>query len=156
MTTPADVVESKAEHIFSLVETFWPLEDGVQPSALEAVKGAREVANLLYGAMEEAGIPLSHGLCLLVCCKGEKPMPLPFFSGESQLVSDSEMVQGIVKKQWELIGILFGIVEAEKGALRLHTRGFDNSERTGRLLSAMHVKIATDFKRGKLMKVRQN
>lgn len=151
---------SKAEEVFSLVGTFWPPEaDGAHLSknAADAVRGCRVVATTLFDAMKEAGIPLQHGACVLVCAtEADKLASIPFLSCETPDNEDPETERLVLRKKLEPVGIALMLGDAEKKKLLMQARGFENTERTERLLSTVIEKWRTDARAGKMSTARYN
>jgi hypothetical protein len=134
---------SKAETIFSLIETFWPIPEDTRLSPEDAVAGGRAVANNLFGAMVEAGLSAKDGMCALICAKGEESGGCAPFTPENQDVCDLEMQRLFLNGALEPVGVVFGILDREKKVFRLHCRGFEPSERNTRILSSAKSALET-------------
>jgi hypothetical protein len=152
--------QSKAEEVFSLVGTFWPSEaDGAHLSknVADAVCGLCVVETTVFDAMAEAGIPLQHGACVLFCrTETDKLARIPFLSCESADTEDPETAQLILRKKLEPVGIALMLGDAEKKKLLIQARGFENTERTEKLLSTVIEKWRTDARTGKMSTARYN
>lgn len=132
--------ESKAEHVFSVVDTFWPVPEDLQhPNPSEAVNAAREVGDLLFEGMQDQGLPRGQGLCLLICAtKSGKVQPVALV--------EKNLAAIITEKQLEPIGIAFAIMVVGTKDIMLRVRVFENSERTARLLAEIQTHLALDIK----------
>ena len=151
---------SKAEEVFSLVETFWPSDangEHLSKNAPDAVRGCRLVATILFDAMQDAGIPPQSGACVLVCAtESDKLANIPFLSCENPDTEDPETAKLVMRKNLEPVGIAFMLGDAEKKKLLMEARGFDNTERTEKLLSVVIETWRRDARTGKMNPARYN
>ncbi|HEV2395720.1 MAG TPA: hypothetical protein VGS27_02100 [Candidatus Sulfotelmatobacter sp.] len=146
--------QSKAEEVFSLIETFWPDSGGgahLSKNVADAVFGCRVVATIFYDAMKEAGIPLQHGACVLVCAtETDKLINISFLACETPDTEDSKTARLLLHKKLEPLGIALMLGDAEKKKLLMLARGFENTEGTEKLLSTVIEKWRTDAKAGRM------
>jgi len=141
----------KAKQILSAVEGFcvWPEDDC--PSAREAVRTSRDCAGLLYEMSREADFPPQHVMCVLFCAnQKDQRVPVRFLASEDQeSVPDQERAERITTLELDPIGIVYGILAAESGAMLTRIHGFRNDERTRRILSEVQSQLAMTLRRGK-------
>lgn len=143
--------ESRAEHVFSLVQTFWPVQEKAKPNGLEAVKMCRKVAGLLYDAMDEADIPLQNAGCVLVCATATgKAKNIPFLASESPDSTDLEIVRLILHEKLVPVGIAFMLVDSENKKMLMRARGFEKTVRTENLLASVLEEWMSDARKGEM------
>ena len=129
---------TKAQSVFELIQTFWPVPEGWQPATpSDAVQMARDVAGFLHEATTEAGLNVGDAHCRLACAtKDGLLVPLELRPADLPPVSDLELARKINGEGAEPIGIITELADHEKKSLLIFVSGFRSDERTQRLLSS--------------------